>query len=273
MKNILIALLSWISLLGATFRSAQAIEISFFNLNSDQKQDLLQFKRVVLPVRIEDNLAKGEVFQYIPSIDPVQLAALFFDYNNQYLFLRGMTSTIVQEWNGISENHEWEGVRALVSQHINPLGFLLPNAPLQNFQNCFFDATAFRYNLVEDLVYNSDDESYLIQWSEPMQDRKKHSNSNETGKIRFEPFNNGTLISYSNATKPPLFGLKPKGPDLNIITDGIEDYICNTAEAYYRDTIKFFMIQFYKEKNKDNGISIQEKIDHMLGALNNDKAF
>ena len=228
---------------------------SYSDLSPADQTKVRNSKLVTIPVHLENNLLKGEIFKYLPSMTPVMLASVFFDYNQQYLFLPGMTSTHVLEWSG---------TRAWVRHRLNPMAFI-SKAPPKLFQNWFFDLGAYSYDLNEDVQYK--DGTYTISWSMPQEARVL--GSEEKGLIRFEPFDIGTLITYQNATEPFMYETLFNSPHPDVMIRKIQKFLCRTAQSYYERTVSLFVKR--TQEVIDQG-EIRDKIQHLMAVLNGDKA-
>lgn len=228
---------------------------SFSDLTPVDQARVISSDLVVLPVYLENNLLKGDVFKYVPLVASVIFASVFFDYDEQYRFLPGMTSTQVMEWSG---------TRALVRQRINPIGFISDQQP-ESFQNWFFDLGAYSYDLDEVVVREG--EIYTIAWSIPPE--RRVLNSEEKGQIRMEPFGTGTLISYQNATEPFLYETLFRSSEPDPIAQGIQELLCQSAQSYYERTVYFFVKRTQELIEKSE---IGPKVQHLLAVLDGDKA-
>lgn len=227
-----------------------AYATAYSDLSPNNQEKVRNAELVVLPVLLENDLLTGEVFKYMPSVQPEAAAAVFFDYDQQYLFLPGMTSTRVLEWNG---------TKALVRHRINPIAFISTADPV-TFQNWFFNLGAYSYDLDEEIHHQ--DETYTTTWAIP--ENRRVLGSEERGQIQFERMGTGTLISYENSTRPFMYDYFLKCAEGNLVGRKINKFLCSTAESYYERTVKFF------EKRTMDLIQtgeIQQKIQHLNSML------
>jgi hypothetical protein len=230
---------------------SSAWAISFSDLSPALKVQLQRQKTVVIPVTLEDHLLKGAVFRWVPKRSPVELAAIFFDYDKQYLFLPGMTSTRVIEW---------KGAQARVRHRMNPMAFIIDQPPAY-FHSSFFDFTAFSYDLYERVEQR--DGAYLISWEMPPEARAHRSQ--EKGSILFESVGGGTLISYQNETEPFFYEALFGSQNISPVGQSMQAFFRQTAQQYYEKTIRYFL--WYSDSLFKREGYVWKRVNRMLEVL------
>ena len=193
---------------------------SFSDLNPEQQAKIRYGELVTIPVSVQGDLFRGTFFQYLKGISPIQPASVWVDYNNQFKFVPGMTYTRVLKWHG---------KKALVTHHINGAVFLSPELQRAT-PTAISEAFAYTYDLDEEVFLDSG--SYTIRWNIPK--NKRTLGSDEQGWIEFSPFEEGSLITYENATTPPLFEIFKYLPF-------ILDEMALVPQQYYHDTLTYLI--------------------------------
>jgi hypothetical protein len=202
----------------------------FEQLNNHEQADILAGKTLLSPVTIKDDLLWGSVFRFEPTMTPESLAAVFGDYDGQYRYVPGMPLT---------RTVNRQGKLSRVFHKINPVTFFADGAQ-RTWPRWLYDRMTYSYELDEEVFSTPTAEGpgYAIRWTIPLETQVL--GAREHGEIMFTVQDEGTLITYNNATEP--FGyqnLQKVVPEEWL--ERAYQALGSLAQDYYRRTVEGFI--------------------------------